>query len=597
MKKLLVVLLAVALGVSMLAGCTKSGDGESSSQQQSSTPTQSSSQTQSSTPTQSSQPSGDVTLRDFTALGDEFMYNYFIMNDTIEEFTSWQELRKMMEAKNINLVPEFVAHDQYQSMLQTRFAAMNEIPMFCYNSLTDMEIVALAGNGQILDIIPIIEGGDGTAKAFFENEGEFGLTALNKVRLDGHLWWLPNLYITNYRGRVGEVGVNIGVNIRYDWLEKYGLSMPTSLDEFTTALKTFNENDPSEAGVANVAGYNVYSYNPCAWNDAIAQWFGLVRGNLVNVNWDTDEATSPWVQATVTDYLNYIIGLREQGLFDEEMVGSNDTLRQKASNDQVGASTLYATSSGWEPLIEHAKDANGQVTACYAEIYPIEAVPGVTPFLCLEDPIYMWDHFVFTSVLTDMQLGSDFLDVYYSDASIDLINYGVEGINYEIVNGEKQFKEYEANQEGKGVMFKADQQNKYIQEKGDLRISYGKHLYSRALFPDMTYYMLGADFDAFYTNESWAQKKGEYGEATMTYGHFTSIDVEGCLAAATAEESEKYNEVWTDLYSQSQEFVSALVLGRSSVDEIPTMVERLNALGLQDVINIFQARHDRFIGK
>lgn len=600
MKKLLVVLLAAAMSISLLAGCTQSGGNDSisssetqQSSQQSSQQQQSSSQAEQS----SSQPSTNVTLRDFTCLGDEFMYNYFIMNDTIEEFTAWQELRKMMEARNINLVPEFVADDQYQSMLQTRFAAMNEIPMFCFNNLSDMEVVALAGNGQILDILPIIEGGDGTAKAFFENEGEFGLTALNKVRLDGHIWWLPNLYITNYRGRIGEVGVNVGVNIRYDWLEKYGLSMPTTLDEFTAALKTFNENDPSEAGVANVPGYNVYSYNPTAWNDAIAQWFGLVRGNVVNVNWDTDEATSPWVQPTVTDYFNYIIGLREQGLYDEEMVGSNDTLRQKATNDQVGASTLYATSSGWEPLIEHAKDAEGQVTACYAEIYPIEAVPGVTPFLALEDPVYMWQHFVFTNVLTDTQLGADFLDVYYSDESIDLINYGVEGVNYEIVNGEKQFKMYTSTVEGKGIEFRADQQNKYIQEKGDLRISYGKHLYSRALFPDMTYYMLGDDFDAFYTNESWAQKKGEYGEATMSYGHFTSIDVEGCLAAATAEESEKYNDVWNDLYTQSQEYVSGIVLGQRSVDEIPTMVETLNGLGLQDVINIFQARHDRFIGK
>ena len=589
MKKLLVMLLAAALCLSMLAGCTKSGgEGETTSQA-----TQQETQT---TETSTAPSSGATGLRDFTCLGDEHMGSYFLMANTMEEFTAWQALRKMMEAKNINLVPEFVADDQYQSMLQTRFASMNAIPMFCYNNLSDNEVMALADNGQILDILPIIEAGDGTAKTFFE-VNKFGAAALAKVALDGKIWWLPNLYITRWYDTLGEHGTNIGLNIRHDWLVKYDLEMPTNLEEYRTALKTFNEQDPSGSG-ANARGMNVYSYSLVGGNDAQAMMFGLVRG-LVNVTWFDDQATSMWKQDTMTDYIAWVQGMVADGLIDETMIGSTTELRAKAASNQVGAYTTYPNATGYEPLIEAAKDENGQITACYAEIMPFAAVEGCTPLLALEDPIYMWQHFVFTSVLTDTQLGADFLDVYYSDPSIDLINYGVEGINYEVVNGEKQFLKGKSTVEGTDLEFQLDQQNKFIQEKADMRVSYGKHLYSRALFPDMTYYFLDDDIDQLVNGtEPWAEPKGEACYDTINnWQYYCSIDVAGCLAAATSEESELYNSLYSDLSTQSQEFISALATSASSVDEIPTMVETLDTLGLTQIIDQYQARHDRFIGK
>ena len=306
-----------------------------------------------------------------------------------------------------------------------------------------------------------------------------------------------------------------------------------------------------------------------------------------------------WKQDTMTDYIAWVQGMVADGLIDETMIGSTTELRAKAASNQVGAYTTYPNATGYEPLIEAAKDENGQITACYAEIMPFAAVEGCTPLLALEDPIYMWQHFVFTSVLTDTQLGADFLDVYYSDPSIDLINYGVEGINYEVVNGEKQFLKGKSTVEGTDLEFQLDQQNKFIQEKADMRISYGKHLYARALFPDMTYYFLDDDIDQLVNGtEPWAEPKGEacY-EAINNWQYYCSIDVAGCLAAATSEESALYNSIYSDLSTQSQEYISALATSQSSVDEIPTMVEALDALGLTQIIDQYQARHDRFIGK
>ncbi len=602
MKKLLVVLLAAAMCLSMLAGCSGKSDTSSSTTTESSaaeesskaesSAAESSTAAESSATEESSEPESNAELRDFTFVGDNAFVTYYDMDDSLEEFTAWKAFREMMEKAGINLKGEYIQHDQYTTTLQTRFAALNQIPMFCYDTMQQSEILSLADQGVILDINPMLDAGNGTAKKFF-TENDFGTQAYRKVCTpEGQMYWLPNMYITNFNGTYG-VGTNITVTIRGDWLDKVGLDIPTTTDEFTAALKAFNEQDPSGSG-ANVAGMNVYSYNPCDWNDAIAQWYGLVRGPIVNVNWDEEKAMSPWQQDTVKDYFAYVSDLYNQGLYDQEMIGSNDTLSSKESNNQVGATTTYATETGIEPTIESAFKADGG-GAVYYDIYPITAVEGVTPLLALEDPVYIWSQFVFTNQLTDTQLGADFLDTYYSDESIDLINYGVEGVNYNIVNGEKQWIQYDATVEGAGVKYDADQQNKYQQEKADARLSFGKLLYSRTLFPDMTYYMLGKDVKQL-GEQIWPAQKEDYSNQTIDYGHWTSIDVNGTLATPSAEETETTNNIYNDLLSASEQDVSAIILGQSSIDDIDTMVAQLNDLGLQDLVAVYQARYNRFKG-
>lgn len=604
MKKLLVVLLAAAMCVSLLAGCTGSGnnssstpESQSSSQSSSSAPSSSSSEASQSSSSQadpsSSEPAGNVDLQDFTVMGDNSFYTYFDMNESMEEFYAWQELRRLMEAQGINLVPEYVADDQYQTTLQTRFAAMNDIPMFCYYNLSDAEALQIAQNGLVQDINELLPLSDGTALKYF-TENEYGKAAKAKVSTpEGQFYWLPNIYITVYDGQDG-VGTNATVGIRKDWLDKYSLELPTTLDDFTTALKTFNEQDPSSSG-ANAAGINVYSYNPCSFNDKISGWFGLVLGNVVNVDWDAQKATSPWVQEGFDEYITYISNLYSQGLYDAEMLGSNSTLSTKIANNQVGATSLYALTTTYEPRIKAAHPELGD-EVLYADLMPITAIEGVTPLLGLEDPVYMWDHFLFTSKLTSKELGAAFLDAYYSDASIDLINWGVEGVTYEVVNGEKQYIKYTSDDPGEPGEYEADQLNQFLQDKADKRLRFGKILYARTVLPDNNFYRLDKAAANCYEGVGWAAQKGDYQAATLHYGHWTSLDVEGTLATASLEEINKYNELYNDLYTASQEEVANLVNGAKTVADIPTIVESLNALGLQDIIEIFQNRYNRFKG-
>lgn len=48
-----------------------------------------------------------------------------------------------------------------------------------------------------------------------------------------------------------EVGMSGGLMIRKDWLDKYDLDIPQSIDDFLNALRAFRDNDPNGNGTAD----------------------------------------------------------------------------------------------------------------------------------------------------------------------------------------------------------------------------------------------------------------------------------------------------------------------------------------------------------
>ena len=234
MKKLLVTLLAASMCLSMLAGC--GSDEETTTTDETTTSEATTETSEEETEGEESEVAGDVEMKDFSILGCYTVNATYYQMDQFEDFYSVIAFRELMESYGVNVQFELVTDDQYTTTLQTRFAAMNDIPYFtAMYGLTEAEVMQLAAQGVILDINPMLDESE-AAKGYFL-EDEFGNQAYNKVCLEtGEMYWLPNLYITRwYDLPVGSAGTNYEVGIRQDWLNQYELEMPDTLDEFTNA--------------------------------------------------------------------------------------------------------------------------------------------------------------------------------------------------------------------------------------------------------------------------------------------------------------------------------------------------------------------------
>ena len=161
----------------------------------------------------------------------------------------------------------------------------------------------------------------------------------DSATIDGKIYAIP-AYV--------EVGNWYAISIRADWLEEAGLEKPTTVEEMDNVLKVFKERDPSKypliqygSGIGSMSNILLGAYNgtATAWwindegkldhyinkpgtKDYVAkmkEWYDLGYLNPEFVTFDTAEITQDMtvgnagvVAAWCTNYINPNIALREQ---------------------------------------------------------------------------------------------------------------------------------------------------------------------------------------------------------------------------------------------------------------------------------------------
>lgn len=81
----------------------------------------------------------------------------------------------------------------------------------------------------------------------------------------------------------------------------------------------------------------------------------------------------------------------------------------------------------------------------------------------------------------------------------------------------------------------------------------------------------------------------------MDYQEWTPLMIDNFLAMATDEETETINKILTGLQTYSDEMCLKLALGTESLDNFDQILQELKDLGLDDLLAVQQARHDRFV--
>ena len=153
-----------------------------------------------------------------------------------------------------------------------------------------------------------------------------------------------------------------GLVIRQDWLEKYNLEAPVTLDEYTEVLRTFKENGV-EYPLALCEFFNQSQFSA---NNPIASAFGV---SVKEFDLDADGNVHYCrTQDGYKEFLKFLHGWAEEGLIDEDLVSRtiDDSLR------------LFQ---------------GGQAGMCFAHTYNVKQSVAVGPatdpafkLLCLEMP-------------------------------------------------------------------------------------------------------------------------------------------------------------------------------------------------------------------
>lgn len=151
-------------------------------------------------------------------------------------------VQQWQEDTNIEVEWNLLAPEVY-SQKRNLLLASNDLPdAFINSKFTDEELVRYGTNGTLIPLEGLIEKYAPNLQAVFEERPELEAAV---TASDGHIYALPNAE------ELGLAAVPFFWSINTSWLDALGLPMPTTVDEYHDALVAFKTQDPNGNGKAD----------------------------------------------------------------------------------------------------------------------------------------------------------------------------------------------------------------------------------------------------------------------------------------------------------------------------------------------------------
>lgn len=274
---------------------------------------------------------------------------------TMQLVQQWEaDTNIAIEWKNL---PEQVYAEKKNLLL-----ASDDVPDVLFNSgLTDAEIVQYGENGTLLPLEDLIEEHAPTLSGILDERPDIraALTAS-----DGHIYTLPS---------VEELGILQYPNflfINTAWLQKLGIPMPTTIEEYRAALEAFATQDPNGNGEADELPLSFRTDSFCANpHDLIAALGGQPENNDHRIVVDGEVQFTADTEG-YKQGVEALAGWYADGLIDPESFSQDDVayLSKGKADTEILGSFFW-----WEAKEMIGEDRLGD----YAVLGVLEGVDGV----------------------------------------------------------------------------------------------------------------------------------------------------------------------------------------------------------------------------
>lgn len=570
-----------ALMILGLAGCGSNGDSEQAS---GGAESKSSAEESSKAPAEEGQDEGEAAdgqeesteLEVVKILGRNYTYTgangkTVTLKDWATEGKSkrFAMLEEELAKKGVKLELDLIEPDQFDTTIQT-MAASGELSNYDLVNITpldDKTKLNLVKQGQLQPLSDIWEQySEGPYKEFLATEA--GQFYEKRMQLeDGKVYWITDYETNTYEGQPS--GFLLALQIRQDWLDALNLPMPTTTEELYDTLKAFQDQDVNGNGQADEEMLINYS----SFGTDIAQCFGLgINTTFINSQNDY-KVDSPWYQDNVKAYIEYMQKLYKEGLLkmDDSQAATD------MANNKVAVVGTWGTEMWLEP----------QITVPEGAAYPwfapfrVQAVEGETPLFRGSNKFNPgWTATAVPASSDKQQAIAKILDYLITDEAYVLLEHGIEGVSFEMVDGLR-------SNILDGTLENTDAVGMALWCNGSI---FPRYNLNKEMSIEMNATISFAETNGVKNNQS---AKFDFTlEGVNDPAHRLYHD-EGAYAIPTAEEIDRTNEISTDLNTYASELLTKLIMGEKSLEDWDSYIADLKELGLDELIAINQARYDR----
>lgn len=368
---------------------------------------------------------------------------------------------------------------------------------------------------------------------------------------DGNLYYIP-YFPDGFFGRA--------YFIRQDWLDKLGLEQPQDVEEVREVLEAFRDKDPNGNGRADEVPFFGRDFEEMI--RLVTLWDGRSSGSDTYHDFLVDDGriTHPYVGE---GYRTGIANLAEwyaEGLIDPEIFTRGNQARDYLLSENLGGMThdWFASTAAYNDRLSETIEGFR-----FIPFIPPASVSGVR----------MEEHRRILVKPEGWAIGHTnkhpvetirYFDFWFTEEGRRLGNFGIEGVHYDMVDGEPIYKDEILN---------AD----------------------RSVATQM--YEIGAQMYRGYQQDyayewQWTNPIAREGIELYREGDYLVPDFLG--VSFTPEEQKVYDRYWPSIRTFMLEKQQAWVLGASDIEaEWGDYLETLDEMGLNQVLKVMQDAYDR----
>jgi len=426
-KVVLSLLICIVLAFSVLAACSSRNDAQQPQSPQS-TPSGSQGSQGSS---QGSQGSGTeaeskppLKLRVALTTGGN---TYVEGHSNLKEDPYVQEFERMT---NTDLEFELLLHQEYNQQLSLLVASGDLPDLLQTKGIDQPEIAPLVEAGALLPLNDLIDQYAPNLKAKVPKDSwESG-----RVSKDGVIYGIPGYENSIRNGTV--------VYLRGDWLEKLGLSVPRTVDEYLTVLRAFRDKDPNGNGQPDeipIAGRERLSHTTHFFGayDVLPEGWRMIDGTM----------TPNFIRPEMKEALTLYRQLYAEGLLDQEtFVTTGAMWGEKIQAKGIGGMWAHAAAypDNWQQSLETNNVEGAKIVIAPAPVGPSGKPGGVYPIgSSLAD--FVWT--IPRNASNPEEIVKLFDWFYSDDVDKNFFLYGLEGKDYTIENGQIKYNYPETHED------------------------------------------------------------------------------------------------------------------------------------------------------
>ena len=345
-----------------------------------------------------------------------------------------------------------------------------------------------------------------------------------------------------------------GLVVRQDWLDQTGKEVPRTPEEMYDVLRAFK----NEMEAASPLTFE------CRW-----LFLEYAAGSLSSA-WNTcypfyienDTVQYGPMTQNYKEFITEMAKWYKEGLIDVDIATvDKSTVQAKFSNGESGVA------------IQQIGNVENCTAANEGTDYAVSAAPSLVSEAGEEPQFSQFTNkydgsfgFSVSTQCSDIEAACRWLDYFYSEEGSMLINFGLEGVTYEMADGRPQFTDLILNNPETPNSTTARSQ------VGHYR-NWPHAVEDSALqYPDSSKAILS----------TWKSNMREHSMPTVTY---------------TAEESDTLSALYNDIDTYSREMITKFLLGTEDIANWDSFTATLKGMGIDKVLEIRQAAYERYCSR